>query len=86
MKTISDKNKLYHVVMPNQVKKITEQFQEVSKIFGIEANQLLERIESSQLAYIYDSFKTLKVAEKIDVKFAKEEHEMVDIVLKPIGL
>ncbi len=38
------------------------------------------------MAYIYDSFKTLKVAEKIDVKFAKEEHEMVDIVLKPIGL
>jgi hypothetical protein len=38
VKTISDKNKLYHVVMPNQVKKITEQFQEVSKLFGIEAN------------------------------------------------
>lgn len=60
--------------MPKQIKKLNDQVVQMTKIFGIEANEGLERIENAQLAYLYDTIKTLKRVDKIDMKLSKQDH------------
>lgn len=35
------------------------------------------------MANIYDSFKTLKKLEKVEITYSKEQHEVLDLVIKP---
>lgn len=35
------------------------------------------------MANIYDSFKTLKKIEKVEIAYSKEQHEVLDLVVKP---